>query len=173
MKDKMKLVTTTAVFLMFAMLGARGFAGDSAGSRLGVGVNYWVSLDELDSDVDDDGFSYLLTYKYHSEGLLGFQLDFEMLPDRFGEDAYAPAGYVILGKGLYVAAGVGIVNTDGDWANDPFFAFRAGLDFALTSKVFLDIGASYRFDSELDLGDAVDAIDTDTVFLGAAVRLAL
>jgi hypothetical protein len=34
----------------------------------------------------------------------------------------------------------------------------------------LDISACYRFNSEYDFDDAIDAIDTDTVFLGAAVR---
>ncbi len=137
--------------------------------RLGVGANYWIALDDLSSDVDENGFSYLLTYQWRP-GLVGLQLDGEMLPDRFGEDAYAPAAYVIVGKAIYAAAGIGIVNQDGDWADDPFFALKAGLDLEVLPRIYLDISASYRFDAETDLGDAVDAIDTDTVFLGAAAR---
>ena len=139
--------------------------------RLGVGANYWVAIDDIDVDnVDDNGFSYLATYQWRPS-VLGLQLDFEMLPDRFGEDAYAPAAYLIFGKALYVAAGAGIVNQDSEWADDPFYAFKAGLDLNLLANLYVDISASYRCDAETDVGDAVDAIDTDTLFLGAAVRL--
>lgn len=138
--------------------------------RLGGGVYYYVTIDDLDSDIDEDGLSYVLSYQYRPT-LLGIQLDAELLPDRFGEDAYAPAAYLVFGSALYASAGVGIVNTDGDWADDPFFALKAGLDLEVLPSVYLDISASYRFDSDTDLDDAVDDIDTDTVFLGAAVRL--
>ncbi len=140
--------------------------------RLGVGVNYWTALDSIKvDDVDDDGFSYLVTYQYRP-GLLGLQLDFEFLPDRFGKDAYAPAAYVVLGGFIYAAAGIGMIHQDGDWADDPFYALKAGLDLQLLPRVYLDISASYRFDSRMNLGDAVDDIDTDTLFLGLAVRFA-
>ena len=160
------------LILMAGLLVGAGLASaaDQA-HRLGVGANYWVALDDVDVDnVDENGFSYLVSYQYRP-GLLGLQLDGEMMPDRFGKDSYAPAAYVILGQTLYAAAGVGIVNVDGDWADDPFYAFKAGLDLELLPSLFLDISASYRFDSETKLDDAVDAIDTDTVYLGAAVRL--
>ena len=162
------------LFITLAFLTCTtSFADNSQGARLGVGVNYFVALDDIDTDdIDEDGFSYILTYKNQGAGLIGFQVDLELLPDFYGEDAYAPAAYVVLGSGLYIAAGVGIVNIDSEWAEDPFFAFKAGLDLALTSHLSVDVGASYRFDSELELDDAVDGIDTDTVFLGGAVRWA-
>ena len=155
---------------LFALIMGAGL-GYAEGSihRLGGGAYYYVALDDLDSDIDDDGFSYVLSYQYRP-GLLGLQLDAELLPDRFGEDAYAPAAYVILGNALYAAIGIGIVNVDGDWADDPFLAFKAGVDLELLPQLYLDISASYRFDSETALEDAVDDVDTDTVFLGAALR---
>lgn len=157
--------------MVFCVASVFTLADAAQGShRLGAGANYWVALDDLDSDVDDDGFSYLISYQYRT-GLVGVQLDAELLPDRFGEDAYAPAAYLIVGSAIYAAAGVGIINQDGDWADDPFFALKAGLDLELLPNIYLDVGASYRFDSDTDLDDAVDDIDTDTVFLGAAVRV--
>ena len=139
--------------------------------RFGAGANYWIALDDIDvDDVDEDGFSYFASYQFRPT-LIGLQADLEFLPDRFGEDAIAPAAYVVLGKALYAAAGVGILSIDGDWADDPFFAFKAGLDLEVLPHLFLDVSASYRFDPETELEDAVDNIDTDTVFLGAAVRL--
>ncbi|NCA82402.1 MAG: hypothetical protein EOM72_06605 [Opitutae bacterium] len=144
-------------------------AGDNA-HRIGVGANYWMALDDLDEDFDDNGLSYLASYQYWPT-LIGLQADVEFLPDMFGEDAIAPAAYLLLGKAIYAAAGVGIVNQDGEWADDPFFALKVGLDLEVLPSLYLDISGSYRFNSEVDLEDAFDAIDTDTVFLGAAVRI--
>ena len=140
--------------------------------RLGVGANYWTSMKRIKVDnIDRDGFSYYASYQLRP-GLLGWQLDFEWLPDRFGEKAYAPAAYVILGRGAYVSAGAGWLRQDGEWADNPFFALRAGLDFELLPNIFMDLGVSYRFDSKTKLSDAVDDIDTDTLYIGAALRLA-
>jgi hypothetical protein len=140
--------------------------------RFGVGANYWVALEDLDNDFDDNGLSYLITYQYRA-GLLGFQIDAEYLADLYAEDAYAPAVYLVLGSAIYVAAGAGIYNFDDEWADDPFFALKAGLDLELLPNVHLDIGGSYRFESSVKFEDAIDDVDTDTVFLGVAVRLAL
>jgi len=75
------------------------------------------------------------------------------------------------GSAIYAAAGIGIIHQDGDFADDPFFAFKAGLDLEVLPSLYLDISACYRFNSKYDFDDAMDEIDTDTVFLGAAVRL--
>lgn len=140
--------------------------------RIGVGANYWVAVEDIDvDDVDEDGFSYLVSYQYRPT-LLGFQADFEMMPDQYGEDSYAPAAYVVLGSAIYGAAGVGIVYRDGEFMDDPFFALKAGLDLEVLPSIYLDVSASFRFDSKIDVEDAIDAIDTDTVFLGAAARIA-
>jgi hypothetical protein len=141
--------------------------------RLGGGVNYWVALEDLDEDgVDEDGFSYLVSYQYMMDWV-GLQLDVELLPDRFGEDAVAPSAWFLLGKTLYAGAGIGIVNYDGDFADEPFFALRAGLNLEVLPSLYLDISANYRFNDKADLEDDDRKIDADTVFLGAAVRFAL
>lgn len=163
----MKKWMVLVVLALFILPGAH--AGENV-HRIGGGVNYWVALDDLDEDFDKDGLSYLVSYQFRA-ALLGLQVDVELLPDLFGENAIAPAAYVVLGSTLYGAAGIGIVNWDGDFADDPFFAFKVGLDLELLPNIYLDISGSYRFNSEIDWDDAVDAIDTDTVFLGAAVRL--
>lgn len=165
----MKIPVYLLIFssFLFPILHAEGE------SRLGFGANYWVAIDDLESEVEENGFSYLVSYQRMSDGLLGFQIDLELLPDRFGEDAYAPAAYLIFGGTLYVAGGAGIVNSGGDWADTPFFSFKAGLNLHLLDSVYVDLFGSYRFDSEADFGEAVDAIDTDTVFLGVALRFAL
>lgn len=141
--------------------------------RLGGGANYWVALDDLDEDdIDDNGFSYLVSYQYMMEWM-GLELDVELLPDRFDETAVAPAAYFLLGKTLYAAAGIGIVNSDGDFADEPFFALRAGVNMEVLPNMYLDVSANYRFNDEAELDDDDRDIDTDTVFLGAALRFGL
>lgn len=155
--------------LALSFLPAAQAAGRS--HRIGAGANYWVAVDDIDVDaLNDDGLSYLVTYQWRPT-LIGLQADVEFLPDLFGEDAIAPAAYLVAGSAIYAAAGIGIIHQDGDFADDPFFAFKAGLDLEVLPSLYLDISACYRFNSKYDFDDAMDEIDTDTVFLGAAVRL--
>jgi len=158
----------------FAVSLIAAFSALSAGEhRIGAGANYWVTLNDLDvDDIDDNGFSYLVSYQYR-DGLWGLELDAEFLPDRFGDNAWAPEAYLIFGDSLYAAVGIGIIHTDGDFESSPFYALRAGFDVEIFSGFHLDISANYRFNDTADLSDSDTKIDTDTVFLGAALRLAL
>lgn len=149
---------------------AGAYATPRAPHRFGVGANYWRTLDDIDfGDIDRDGFGYFLSYQYKPT-LFGLGVDLEMLPDRFGSDAYAPQGYVLFGDVIYAGAGVGIVYTDDGFADDPFYSLRAGLDIPILPQFRLDIYGQYRFESRHDLRDEDSRIDTDTVFLGAAGR---
>lgn len=159
--------------IIIGIVWALGSQVQAADHRIGGGVNYWVALDDVDvSDVDDDGFSYLVSYQYWP-GLLGLEVDLEILPDRFGETALAPQAFVLIGRNVYGGAGIGMQYRDGDFADEPFFAFRAGLNLELLPGVWGDFYGTYRFNDSTDLDDEATDIDTDTVFLGAMVRLAL
>ncbi|MBM9535787.1 hypothetical protein JWG43_01725 [Desulfobulbus alkaliphilus] len=140
--------------------------------RLGGGINYWTTIDSLDEGFDRNGVSYLVSYQYRP-WVVGLEFDLELLPDRFGETAIAPQAYVLLGDGLYAAAGIGLVHTDGSFADKPFFALRAGINLNLLPGLFVDISANYRFNDTTELKDQDKKIDTDTIFLGAALRFAL
>ena len=141
--------------------------------RLGLGVNYWVSVDDLDLDgVDNDGLSYVASYQYRP-ALLGWEVALEFLPDRFGENAVAPQAHLIVGQGVYAAAGAGWVYQDSAFADDPFFSLKAGLNFQILPGMFLDLSGNYRFNEKADLSDEDARISTDTVFLGLALRFSL
>ena len=165
-------------WMILAAMGALTVAGveqvraEESAHRLGGGANYWTTIDDVDTDnIDEDGFSYFASYQYRGD-LLGLELDVEMAPDAWGDDVIIPQAYLIVGGDIYAAAGAGIVTgLDGD---EPiFYALRAGLDLELLPHINVDIYATYRFGEEIDLDDAVDAIDTDTVYLGAAIRIGL
>ncbi len=167
----MRRLIALAVSTMVWAAGAAA-AQDRAELRLGGGVNYWVALEDIDLDeIEEDGFSYVLSLQLRNP-MAGLGVDAEMMPERYGDDAYSGLAYVILGRGIYAAAGIGINYVDGEFAEEPFYALRAGVDLEILSSLRLDIYATYRFQDTADLkGDDTD-IDTDTVFLGAALRLA-
>lgn len=172
----MKAVWTgmLAGIVLAAAFATPGHAADAA-HRLGVGANYWVVLDDLDKEdirnLDDNGLSTFVSYQYWPS-LLGIELQLEQLPDWLGQDkALAPQAYLLLGSSLYAAAGIGLMRIDGDWADKPFYALKAGFNLELLPSLFLDIAANYRFSNETQLEDHETDIDSDTVFLGAALRL--
>ena len=143
-------------------------------SQFGVGVHYWTTVKNIDvNDIDKNGFSYLAMYQYHY-GWVGIEADLEWFQKGFGgatQDIYQPQAYLILGKVIYAAAGIGGYYTDGKLADNPFYAFRAGLDIPLLPILHLDINANYRFENWDDLSTEGKSVDTDTVTLGAAARL--
>lgn len=168
----MKRSSLIALFLLLSVAPVLAGSGDP--HRLGGGVNYWVTLEDIefdDKNVDEDGISYLISYQFWPS-LLGAELNLELLPDRFGESALAPQAYVLFGRAVYVGAGIGIIYSDSDFAEEPFFALRAGLNLELLPGLYADINANYRFNDSAELDDEERNIDTDTVFLGAVVRIA-
>lgn len=166
----MKRFCVVCLLVFFVVFTGQAQAGDH---RLGGGINYWVAVDDIDvSDVDDDGFSYLASYQYWP-GLIGLEIDLEILPDKYGETAVAPQAFVLVGQALYAGAGIGLEYRDGDFADEPFFALRGGFNLEMLPGLYLDIYATYRFNDSADLDDEATDIDSDTVFLGTMVRIAL
>lgn len=163
------------VLLFFAVIAMTANVAIADEHRLGGGANYWVALDDIEigeDEFDDDGLGFFASYQYWP-GLFGMEIDVEFLPDRFGESAISPQAYLLIGKGIYAGAGIGTTYTDGDFADEPFFALKAGINLELLPGLFLDIYGNYRFNDSADFDDEDTDIDTDTIFLGSALRIAL
>ncbi len=99
----------------------------------------------------------------------------EIFPNGFGgfdKTTFAPQAYLVLGSGLYVAGGIGVNYADDKFGDDPFYALRAGVDIEVLPNLRLDINANYRFIEWNDVKKLDEKINTDTVTLGAALRLA-
>ncbi len=145
--------------------------------RLGAGVNYWRTIDRIKDDdykLDDDGLAWLATYQFAPWRLVKIQADLEIFPDGFGgsdKTTFAPQAYLVLGSAIYVAGGIGINYSDDKFADDPFYGVRAGLDLEVLPNLHLDINANYRFLDWDNVKELDKHINTDTVTLGAAVRL--
>jgi hypothetical protein len=174
MKCMWNMILGTA--LLVAGIGTTALTAEAGTAhRVGGGANYWVTLDDIDDeavrDSTENGWSYFASYQYWPT-LIGFELVAEMYPDWINEEnAYSPEAYLLLGGVIYAGAGVGIMYIDGDWADDPFFALKVGLNLELLPSLYVDIAANYRFETETEFEGEDTDIDTDTVFLGAAVRM--
>ncbi len=164
------------VVLIAGLLVASPFMNSSVmAAKIGVGANYWKTVDNVDvENFDEDGLSWIASLQVPLAEYSKIELGVEWFEKGFGgstDDIYAPQAFFILGKGLYAGVGVGGYYTDGEFADDPFYALRAGFDIEILPSLFLDINANYRFQTWDDLSDEGKDIDTDTVTLGAAVRL--
>lgn len=143
------------------------------GNRFGVGANYWTAVKDVDlNDVDNHGFSWLVSYQYWPS-LIGVEADVEWFKSGYAgadNDVYEPQAYLLVGGFIYGAVGIGGYYSDGTWGDNPFYALRAGLNLELLPHLYLDINGNYRFEdwSGLHASD----IDSDTIILGAAARLA-
>lgn len=163
-----------ALLALGALVAAPARAGEH---RLGLGLHYFETLDDIDSpsDVDDSGNSLVFSYQYLPGGLVRFEADVEYFEDGFGgalDEAWAPQAYVLVGRFFYGGVGVGITHGDGfasgdDWS-DPWYAAKVGIDLLLLPKLHLDINANYRADAFSDLDEA----ESDAITLGASVRFA-
>jgi hypothetical protein len=144
--------------------------------RVGLGVGYWTKVGSIDyKPVDTEGLTWLLSYQAKVAPLVKLELDAEFLPDKFGgasRKVIAPEAFVVVGYGLYAAAGIGIYyNTEDGFADNPFYALRVGLDFPVLPYLHADLSVSYHFEHWKEL-DGFD-INKDTLEAGAALRLEL
>ncbi|MFL6199950.1 MAG: hypothetical protein ACJ76J_12280 [Thermoanaerobaculia bacterium] len=161
-------------FLLLMLLAL--IAGPAAADhRIGFGVHHWQTVDDLADEgfegIDDKGTSGIVSYQYMPEGIFSLELDLEYFADGFAgstEAAYSPQAYLLVGHGLYAGAGVGVTHSDGE-TSDMFYAAKLGFDIAIIPRLSLDVNANYRFDD----WDLIDDVETDTVTLGALVRLRL
>ena len=171
-----KTILAVALFALCWLGGAAAMAG-AAEHRFGVGGNYWRALDDLDAsdlEVDEDGIAPYVTYQFVPAGLVRFELDVEYYEAGFGgstDAAYAPVAFVLVEFGIYGGVGVGVTVSDGlsDNVSDPFYAARLGWDFQVLPRLHVDLNANYRANTFSGLED----YDSDTITLGAAVRVAL
>jgi hypothetical protein len=163
------------MMVMVVLMGMWGFiAPASAGDhRIGLGGHYWKTIDDIDiSDIDDDGIAMVVSYQYKPT-LIGLQLDLEIADEQLtGQDetVYSPQVFLIVGGLVYAGLGVGTHYADGEFADDAFYALKAGLDFELLPRIHLDINANYRFEN-WDRDEVEGDIDTDTVTLGLVGRI--
>lgn len=159
------VLVITAFFCMVQSASAEGH-------RLGAGIHYWYAIDDIDTDnVDENGYAFLISYQYKPT-IMGFEFDLELADKELtgkSKMEYSPQAYVLFGGFIYAGLGIGTHYYDGEFTN-PFYALKAGFDLELFPHLHLDINGNYRFDN-WDYDEVSEDIDTDTVTLGAVVRI--
>lgn len=147
--------------------------------RIGGGVHYWRTVDDLDEsdfDIEESGLAYLVSYQYVTTSMFMLEVDLEIFPDDFAgasETIYAPQVFALLGAGIYGGLGIGTFIIDSEYSDDPFYTLRAGIDLEVLPSIHLDINANYTFTNFDSIKTVDDDIDTDTITLGAMIRFAL
>lgn len=175
-----KLIMKNRYFRLIPLLGILLFGLGTldsawAGSvhRLGGGVHYWVTVDDIDvNDVDENGYSLIFSYQNVGSGYFKFEADLGLQESGYAgakSTVWSPQAFFLIGKGIYGGAGIGINYSEGDFAERPFYALRVGFDLELLPHLFLDLNANYRFE-KWDFDRIKDDVDTDTVTLGAILR---
>ena len=172
----MKKHIAMAAVVCAGLLACNTAYAANASHRLGIGANYWKTLKDLDlSEFDNHGISWLATYQYSPGTLLSLEADAEIFRKGYvgaAENIYAPQAYVLIGSSLYAGLGIGIYYLDGEFADSPFYALRAGVNLELIPSLYLDINANYRFEQWKNISAMADEEGTDTITLGAALRFA-
>lgn len=164
------------IAVALVLIGSTFLLQEASGQRIGVGAHYWRTVDTLPDEFDRDGISYRLTYQNSLTALTHYQIDLERFDRSFaGSDKplYAPQAMLLLGRVIYGGVGIGILYSDGDFAKRPFYLLRAGLDISLLPRLRLDVNANYHFSEWRGVQDIAGDINSDTITVGAALRLAL
>ncbi len=163
------------IILLTGLLLFGGVATSAADPhQAGVGIHYWFTLDDIDTqeDFDEDGFNWVFSYKYQNSPI-GFIGDLEVTDQEIAGDSdlvLSPQVFVIVGSFLYGGVGIGLHYTDSDFS-DPFYALKAGLNMEILEEfLYLDMSLNYRFDN-WDYDAVKEDVDTDTVTLGVTARI--
>lgn len=173
---RMRRIRKTGLFwkLLLLCLACPAVA-HGAEQSLGLGVHYWRTVSELShSSFDRSGAAGMLSYQYVPVGLFRIEGDLEYFPKGFGgadTTAWSPQVYLLVGHRLYAGVGAGVIYSDSfdGKLSDVFYAARIGTDFAVLPRLHLDVNANYRFKD----WNQIDQASTDTVTLGAVLRLRL
>jgi hypothetical protein len=150
-----------SILVLLAIAVLTPAVSSAGGHRIGFGYHYWAPI---------------VSYQYLFSPVTRFEVDLEYFSDGYGgsiSKAYAPQVYLLFGRFLYAGLGVGITQSDGfldgsDWS-DPWYALRGGIELLLLPRIHLDINANYR----VDAFKALENVDTDSLTLGASLRVSL
>ena len=168
-----KLVIVAIAAIILAHEAKAAYRG---GFELGAGATYWYSIDEAkDQSFDRDGLGWMVSSRFPLSDFFAIGLEVEQSPDNFvflDKHLYLPSAYAILGNGIYGGIGLGTYYYDGDFYGDVWYALRAGFKVPiLADSLVLDVNVNYRVENWDDIKDAGELVDTDTLMIGAALRL--
>lgn len=159
-----------AIAVVAALIASANVA---SASSIGGGVHYLRNLGDIsDNGYEPNNFSILGSFQMPL-AMLTLEADVEYMFDLMGTDegAWLPQAYALIGGMIYGGLGIGIINADGEWADNPFYNLRAGVNLPL-SAMNLDVYGTYQFWSDDQL-EAATGDDLDSVTFAAVLRFNL
>jgi len=164
----------SVIGIALAAMMLPALAGNAlAGASLGAGVHYLHNLGEIEeSGFENNSYSVLGSLLW-SGPMLKFEAQLEYMFDMMGTDegAFLPQAYALIGGMIYGGLGIGLVNFDGEWADNPFYNLRAGVNLPL-GGLGLDAYATYQFWSDDQLED-LTGDDLDSITFAAVLRFGM
>jgi hypothetical protein len=147
----------------------------AGGVSLGGGIHYLHNVGDIDENgvnLDKNNLGFIGSLMGRA-AFLKLEAQGEYIPNYLGTDEamWIPQAWALLGSTLYAGAGIGIAHFHGDWANDPFYALRAGVNLPL-GAVGLDMYGAYQFWNS-DAFDDVNHDDLDSITFAALLRFNL
>ncbi len=147
-----------------------------AESTLGLGAAYFRTVDSLNKPFEESGVAPVLSYRADLTDVVKLQLDGLLYPEGYAgayKDVFSPQAFVLFGGDFYVGAGFGTLIAGSDVADSPMYIARVGYTIRMFTGLHLDLNANYELSDWDGINDVDERKDSDTVTVGAALRLLL
>ena len=150
------------------LLGSGAFAPADAGLRFGGGINYMRTLGSIkdNPEWDENAVQFVGALQYGIP-MFKFEGDVGYTPDYggTGNGFWQPQAWAMIGGFIYGGLGIGVGYFDGNWADDPFYNLRVGVDLGL-GGLAVDVYATYRF-FDTEVIEGLGTQDLDSITFGA------
>ncbi len=161
--------------LMLSVLCSLVLAGAArAESSLGFGPRAFRTVDSLYKPFTDSGFGGFVNWRSYWNDWAGWMAELSFYEEGFAgskKEVLSPQAFLVLGRDLYAAVGGGYLYGDGNFSDSPFLALRAGVQGALTTWFMFDVYLGYEFAEWKGVNTIDERFESDTVVLGAGLRL--
>ena len=146
-------------------------AAPALAGRIGGGVEYMKTLGDIkdEEEFDADALAILGSYQIDLT-MFKLEADVEWVLDfgGSGKSLILPQAYALFGDFIYGGVGIGTATFGGEWAEDPFYALRAGVVLE-TDSMDIDLYALYRF-HDTKIFEDFEEQDLDSITFAAQVR---
>ena len=148
-----------------------------AENSFGLGAQIYQTTDSLPKPFEENGLAPVISYRLDLAEPLKLQVEGVYYADEgyagSRKESFAPQAFLLFGGDLYAGLGLGMLISDGEWSDAPFYALRAGYTIRMFPALHLDLYANYEFANWDGINELDEDLDSDTIGLGAALRFLL
>lgn len=148
--------------------------GIRAESSLGIGPRVFRTVDSLPHQYTEMGAGAFINWRTYWTDLISGQVELALYEDGFAgapQEVVAPQAFLLLGRDFYAGFGAGILFSDGDLADKPFLALRAGYQWPWGEYLMVDLNATYEYGEWEGVTKFSPKEECDTISIGLGLRL--